>query len=133
MSPIYSLYGDMIMQNQSHSSPGAQIDKAEAAFIAKRFLTQELAQIEVFGRIGKIFCKMGNLSTSGAFFEVISSNYMPKQKDLVRLTIQLRTIKKTHVIDAEVVWCKGLGIGLQFITSEQFRKKLSDKSLSTQL
>jgi PilZ domain len=96
----------------------------------KRFITQELAQLEVFGRIGKIFCKMGNLSVTGAFFEVISSNFMPKKGDLVRLTVNLRSIKKVHTIDAEVIWCKGLGIGLQFITAEQFRKKLSDKSMS---
>ena len=97
---------------------------------AKRFLTQELAQIEVFGRIGKIFCKMSNLSVSGACFEVISSNYMPKHGDLVRLTINLRSIKKTHVIEAEVVWCKGLGIGLQFLTATAFKKKLTEKSIS---
>ncbi len=96
----------------------------------KRFMTQELAQLEVFGRIGKIFCKMGNLSVAGAFLEVISSNFMPKKGDLVRLTVNLRTIKKVHTIDAEVIWCKGLGIGLQFISAEQFRKKLSDKSMN---
>jgi hypothetical protein len=97
---------------------------------AKRFLTQELAQIEVFGRIGKIFCKMSNLSVSGACFEVISSNYMPKHGDLVRLTINLRSIKKTHVIEAEVIWCKGLGIGLQFLGATAFRKKLTEKSMA---
>ncbi len=95
---------------------------------AKRFLTQELAQIEVYGRIGKVFTKMGNLSTSGAFFEIISSNYMPRMGDLVRLTINLRSIKKVHVLDAEVIWCKGLGLGIQFLTPEQFRKRLSEKT-----
>ncbi len=98
----------------------------------KRFMTQELAQIEVFGRIGKIFCKMGNLSVAGAFFEVISSNYMPKKGDLVRLTVNLRSIKKVHTIDSEVIWCKGLGIGLRFVSVDEFRKKLSEKSMTQQ-
>jgi hypothetical protein len=122
----------MIMQNQSHNTPPQNAKDLED-IKAKRFLTQELAQIEVFGRIGKIFCKMGNLSVSGAFFEVISSNYMPKHGDLVRLTVNLRSIKKVHTIDAEVIWCKGLGIGLQFMSTEQFRKKLSEKSLNTNM
>ena len=95
---------------------------------SKRFLTQELAQIEVYGRIGKVFTKMGNLSTTGAFFEIISSNYMPRMGDLVRLTINLRSIKKVHVLDGEVIWCKGLGLGIQFLNPEQFRKKLSEKT-----
>lgn len=107
-----------------------QSDQPKLDIKAKRFLTQELAQIEVFGRIGKIFCKMSNLSVSGACFEVISSNYMPKHGDLVRLTINLRSIKKTHVIEAEVAWCKGLGIGLQFLGATAFRKKLTEKSIA---
>ena len=114
------------MQNTALESQ----NKIDANKKAKRFLTQELAQIEVFGRIGKIFCKMGNLSVSGAFFEVISSNYMPKDGDLVRLIVNLRSIKKVHNIDAEVIWCKGLGIGLRFISTEEFRKKISEKTLA---
>lgn len=109
----------------STSNPTATESSATKA---KRFLTQELAQIEVYGRIGKVFTKMGNLSTSGAFFEIISSNYMPRMGDLVRLTINLRSIKKVHVLDAEVIWCKGLGLGIQFLTPEQFRKRLSEKT-----
>jgi hypothetical protein len=100
--------------------------------IARRFTTHEHAQIEVYGRIGKIFCKMGNLSTSGAFFEIISSNYMPRQGDLVRITVNLRSIKKTHILDGEVAWCKGLGLGIQFLNADLFRKKLTVKTQTDQ-
>jgi hypothetical protein len=105
-----------------------QPEKQPKQPIAKRFLTQELVQVEVFGRIGKIFCKMGNLSVTGVFCEIISANYMPKAGDLVRVTVNLRSLKKTRSMDAEVVWCKGLGTGLQFLTSEKFRQKLTQKS-----
>jgi len=94
---------------------------------AKRFLTQELVQMEIFGHIGKIFCKMENLSVSGAFFQIINSKAFPKNGDLVRITINLRSIKKIHAIDAEIIWCKGMGLGLQFMTKDQFRNKLSKK------
>lgn len=104
-----------------------QTEKTKKA-IAKRFLTQELVQVEVFGRIGKIFCKMGNLSVTGVFCEIISANYMPRSGDLVRVTVNLRSLKKVRTMDAEVIWCKGLGTGLHFLTPELFRKKLSQKS-----
>lgn len=97
---------------------------------AKRYLTQELAQIEIFGGSGKIFCKMSNLSTTGAFFEVLNSGKIPYGKDLVRLTINLHSVKRTHTIDAEVIWQKNFGFGLRFMTPEQFKKKLTKKSMS---
>ena len=96
----------------------------------KRFLTKELAQIEVYGRMGKIFCKMANISQSGAFFEIINSNYMPRSGDLVRVTILLRQINKTHVIDGEIIWCKGLGIGLTFLKKETLVEKLTARQIA---
>lgn len=95
----------------------------------KRFFTKELAQIEVYGRMGKIFCKMANVSQSGAFFEIINSNYMPRQGDLVRVTILLRQINKTHVIDGEIIWCKGLGIGLTFLKKDILIEKLTTRQI----
>ena len=94
---------------------------------AKRFFTKELAQIEVYGRMGKVFCKMANLSQSGAFFEIINSNYMPRSGDLVRVTVLLRQINKTHILDAEIVWCKGLGLGLNFLRKDQLMEKLAGR------
>ncbi len=94
---------------------------------ARRFSTQEMAQIEVFGKDGKILTKMGNVSYTGAFFEVISSNFMPQNKDIVRITVNLRSVNKTHVIDAEVVWSKGLGIGVQFLNRDQLNTRISEQ------
>lgn len=94
---------------------------------SKRYLTKESAQIEVYGRRGKIFCRLGNLSSSGAFLEVVSSRVMPRQGDLVRITIQLRQLNKIHVLDAEVVWCKGTGIGMYFIKRDEVAAKLSNR------
>lgn len=93
----------------------------------KRFTTKELAQLEVYGRMGKVFCRMSNLSKSGAFFEIINSNFNPKVGDLVRITVLLRQINKTHIIDAEVVWSRGLGLGLCFIKKNDLVGKLSSK------
>ncbi len=92
---------------------------------ARRFLTQELAQIEVFGKEGKVLTKMANVSITGAFFEIINSNIMPKTDDLVRIIINLRAVNKTHVIDAQIVWAKGLGLGVQFLNRDEINTKIS--------
>lgn len=97
---------------------------------AKRYLTQELAQIEIYGHTDKVICKMANLSTSGAFFEIISSQYIPRMGDVIRLTINLRSIKRVHVINAEVIWSKGLSLGIQFLTTLEMQEKLSAKIMS---
>lgn len=98
---------------------------------SKRYTTKEPAQIEVYGRFGKIYCKMGNLSKSGAFFEIISSNFMPREGDLVRVTIHLKQLNRVHSVDGEVVWCKGLGMGLMFIKKDRLFEKLSSRPSSS--
>ncbi|MBC7420439.1 MAG: PilZ domain-containing protein [Bdellovibrio sp.] len=110
------------MQHTS-SSEAIQSDQAQA----KRFSTKELAQIEVYGRMGKVFCKMANLSQSGAFFEIINSNYMPRSGDLVRVTVLLRQINKTHILDAEIIWCKGLSLGINFLKKSELMQKLAGR------
>lgn len=92
---------------------------------ARRFLTQELAQIEVFGKEGKVLTKMANVSVTGAFFEIINSNVIPKKDDLVRITINLRAVNRTHIIDAQIVWAKGLGLGVEFLNRNEVNIKLS--------
>ena len=101
----------------------------ESVLSPKRFITKENAQIEVYGQMGKIFCRLANLSQTGAFLEIINAKLMPKAGDLVRITVLLRQVNKTHVLDAEVVWCKGLGLGLQFIKKEQLYEKLATLSV----
>ncbi len=92
-----------------------------------RYYTKEMAQVEVYGRMGKIFCKMSNLSQSGAFLEIINSNHMPRSGDLVRITVLLRQINKTHVVDAEIIWSRGLGLGLNFLKKTDLIEKLSGR------
>jgi hypothetical protein len=92
---------------------------------AKRFDTKELAQLEIYGRMGKVFCKMSNLSESGAYLEIINSTYIPRSGDLVRVTVLLRKINKTHIINAEIIWARGLGLGLNFLNRNTLMQKLS--------
>lgn len=58
---------------------------------------------------------MNNLSATGAFFEILNSNYTPRPGEVVRVVINLKQVNKTHTINGQIVWAKGLGIGIHFI------------------
>lgn len=108
--------------NQSPTSAGKQ-----SMVPAQRYNTKETANIEVYGRTGKVFCKLGNLSESGAFLEIVNSNYFPRSGDLIRITVMLRQLNKTHVVDAEIIWARGLGLGICFLKKSKLLEKLSGR------
>lgn len=111
------------MSNQTPTSAAK-----EKSVPAQRYNTRETAQIEIYGRNGKVFCKLGNLSESGAFLEIVNSNYVPRTGDLIRITVLLRQLNKTHVVDAEIVWARGLGLGICFLKRTQLFEKLSGRA-----
>ncbi len=94
----------------------------------KRFPTKENAQIQVYGQSALIQCRMANLSTTGALLKITNMKALPKQGDIIRLTVALRQVNKTHVVDAEVVWIKGAGVGVSFIKRDQIYEKLAHRA-----
>ena len=103
-------------------------DNSGAQSALKRYLTKEHAQIEVYGRTGKIFCRLVNLSASGAFLEIINSKYTPHQGDVIRVTVTLRQLNKFHHLDAQIVWCKGVGLGICFLKKNEIYEKLASRA-----
>jgi hypothetical protein len=92
---------------------------------AQRFDTKEIAHIEVYGRHhGKMVAKLKNISMSGAFFELSQSEYVPRQGDMLCVTIHLGSLKRTHVVHAQVVWNRGLGFGAQFMSKDELVDKM---------
>lgn len=105
--------------NQNHQSP------ANSKEVATRHQTNEAAIVEVHGRAGKILCRMNNLSKTGAFFEIVNSHFTPRQGDLVRVTINLKQLNKTHTLHGQIVWNRGLGLGIAFLKSKDVLKKIT--------
>ena len=108
------------------------MDNQNSQQVARRFVTQELAHIEIYGKNGRILTKMGNLSSTGAFFEVLSPNFSVKKGDIARVTINLRSLNRVHVVDCEVVWAKGLGVGVTFLKREELQEKLTNMLFSNE-
>lgn len=100
--------------------------------VSKRFVTQELAHIEIYGHPGRTLTKLGNLSASGAYLEILSPQFSIKKNDLVRITINLRSLNRIHTLDCEVIWTKGLGVGVQFLKREELQEKLTQMLFSKQ-
>lgn len=89
-----------------------------------RYQTAETAHIEVYGRLGRLVGYMKNISKTGAFFELTNGDYVPQDGDILRLTVHLHSLKKTHNVDAEVKWFTGLQFGVAFVTKEEVLEKL---------
>ncbi len=92
--------------------------------VAQRYVTQEIAQIEAYGQNGKIIAKMSNLSSTGAFFEILTANSPLKPGTLARFTVKLKSLNKVHVIDCEVVWAQGRSLGVKFLKRDALQDKL---------
>lgn len=95
---------------------------------AKRFKTNEKAHVEVYGHVGVLNASMRNLSQTGAFLEVSRGDYVPRKGDLLNLTVSLDSLKKAHIMAAEVIWCKGLGVGICFISKDEVLERMMAKN-----
>lgn len=92
---------------------------------ARRFLTQELAHVEIYGKSGQFLCKIGNLSATGAFLEILNPNFSVESGELIRVTVNLNKVNRVHVIDCVVVWTKTNGIGIHFLKRTELQEKLT--------
>lgn len=78
--------------------------RSVAQQLHRRFATEQDAAIEsASGKIPKMLSTVRNLSKSGALLELpLSSTF--KVGDLVRLTLELKDLKRTYLMPAKVVW-----------------------------
>ncbi|KHD89190.1 MAG: hypothetical protein OM95_05075 [Bdellovibrio sp. ArHS] len=97
---------------------------------SQRFATKETAKIEVYGHIGTLVAHLKNLSQTGAFLEVSQGDYVPQKGDLLNMTVQLDSVRRTHNVAAEVIWSKGLGLGICFINKDQVLERMMAKAVS---
>ncbi|OYZ17899.1 MAG: hypothetical protein B7Y39_14420 [Bdellovibrio sp. 28-41-41] len=90
--------------------------------VARRFTTNEMATIEVFGRMETMKGTMKNLSTSGCFLELTKGDYVPQEGDCLRIILPLKSLNKTRNLFGQVVWKKGVGFGITFIKKDDISK-----------
>lgn len=101
------------------------MSKPSESQIAQRYLTHEPARVEIYGKKEALLCRMSNLSATGAFFEILSSSYLPQVGDLICVTINLKDINRIHVFNGEVIWRKDHGMGVSFVKQKELIRKLA--------
>lgn len=95
--------------------------------VAPRYRTKENAYLEVYGRTGKIFCRLENLSRSGANLRVINAEYIPEAGEFSRITVHLRSLNKTHIIPTKIIWSNSLNLGVRFLDQNEAKDKLNHR------
>lgn len=95
--------------------------------VAPRYPTREVAGVEIYGRTGRLTVRMRNLSASGARLEIIRGETTPQTGDILKITIQLKEVGRTHKIDGEVVWLGKGALGVQFIKKEDVALRILSK------
>lgn len=95
---------------------------------AERYTTHEKAIVEFYSRPGTMTADVVNLSTSGACLEWhLDEHYNLQNGDLIRVTIQLSSLKKQHFLTAEVVWAHEGRIGVNFVKPNELTARLMAK------
>ncbi|MBL7670578.1 MAG: PilZ domain-containing protein [Bdellovibrionaceae bacterium] len=98
--------------------------------VSPRYPTRETAHIEIFGQLGHIMGNLKNVSKTGALVELPDSTRALTHGDVVHMTIHLFSLKKTHIVHAEVIWNSGSSVGLQFVKKDQILEKMFSKTNS---
>lgn len=96
--------------------------------MATRFITNEPASIEVYGRKSTVDATLKNLSATGACLAWHKEGFELTTGDLVCLTVELVKLRKRHKVNAEVVWCSGKEMGVTFIPADELVTKFASRT-----
>ena len=91
---------------------------------AERYPTKEKAQLEVFGKNIAVNAKVNNISKTGACVDWDPAFFKLVKGDLLRMTVELKSLNKAHHLSAQVIWSIGNRGGIQFLNSDELFKKM---------
>lgn len=94
----------------------------------QRFETNEKASIEVYGRRSSVTATMKNLSQTGACLKWGQEGVRLETGDLICMTIELGDLKKSHKVNAEVVWRRDKETGVNFIGKDELVERFVTKT-----
>lgn len=96
--------------------------------VNRRFVTNEKASIEVYGRRSSVSATMKNLSQTGACLAWGQDGVRLETGDLICMTVVLGDLKKRHKVNAEVVWRRDKETGVNFIGKEELVERFVSKT-----
>lgn len=96
--------------------------------VTQRYVTNEKANIEVYGRRSNVDATLKNLSQTGACLTWAQEGVRLETGDLICITVVLGDLKKSHKVNAEVVWRREKETGINFIPKEALVEKFVTKT-----
>lgn len=96
----------------------------------QRFVTNERASFEIYGRRSSVTATMKNLSQTGACLSWGQDGVRLETGDLICMTVVLGDLKKRHKVNAEVVWRRDKETGISFIGKEELVERFVAKTRS---
>lgn len=98
--------------------------------ISERFITQENAQLELYGKSGSFSAVLKNISHTGCCLELLEEVHTDfSSGELLRITIDLNSLGKRHTLNGELVWNKDYGLGIRFLKKHEIIEKLIQRSV----
>jgi hypothetical protein len=93
--------------------------------VAKRFQTNENAVVEFYNKPGAMTASLVNMSSTGACLQwhYPEGDFLEKGA-LIKITIMLGSLKKSHYLTAEVVWNKRGRLGICFVKPSELMSKV---------
>ncbi len=96
--------------------------------LTQRFVTNEKANIEVYGRKSNVAATLKNLSQTGACLTWAQEGVRLETGDLICITVVLGEVKKLHRVNAEVIWRREKETGISFIAKDQLVERFVSKT-----
>ena len=102
---------------------------SEELEVAVRYDTKEKAVIEIYGKSGVVVARLQNLSQTGARITWEDKAFDLQKGELIRLVVNLKSLKREHKMNAEVVWARKSACGVHFINTEELVEKMVAKGV----
>lgn len=94
----------------------------------QRFVTNEKANFEIYGRRSMVSATLKNLSKTGACLSWAQDGVLLETGDLICMTVLLGAIKKQHKVNAQVIWRREKETGISFIAKDELVEKFVSKT-----
>ncbi len=98
--------------------------------IHRRYLTNQSAEVEFYGRDDRLTSRVFNLSKGGAYLEFAADSSL-RVGELVRVKMELKDVSRVYTVPSRIVWQQAgmgaseeapvVGVGVEFLGSADVR------------
>lgn len=104
----------------------------EILSIEERFRAYAKVRCHKYGSGYRAMMVLKNISKSGARLNLITTASQFLKGDILRLVVELDSVNRNHVVNAEVVWSKEGALGVSFLSSKhEIMTKLLNREVTS--